>query len=140
VVENEGEKIARLLTLRIQSCSSSFSPLMPNLEFSSEGIRATHQVSYQRFLDNPEGFYIVLSNINDLEVAGKITIKLNFNLNQRHICQTILEENFNLSPRVNVLEICGSDNNGIIEGNTIIGRVTPQMLRSSAVQEEAWID
>lgn len=140
VAENEGEKIAMLLSLRIQSCSSSFSPLMPNLEFSSQGIRATHQVSYQRFLDNPEGFYIVLSNINDRQVAGKITIDLNFNLNQRRISQTIVAEDFNLSPRVNVLEICGSDNNGIIEGNTIIGRVTPQMLKSSAIQEEAWID
>ena len=140
VAENEGKKIAMLLSLRIQSCSSSFSPLMPNLEFSSQGIRATHQVSYQRFLDNPEGFYIVLSNINDRQVAGKITINLNFNLNQRRISQTIVEEDFNLSRRVNVLEICGSDNNGIIEGNTIIGRVTPQMLKSSAIQEEAWID
>lgn len=140
VAENEGEKIAMLLSLRIQSCSSSFSPLMPNLEFSSTGIRATHQVSYQRFLDNPKGFYIVLSNINDRQVAGKITINLNFNLNQRRISQTIVAEDFNLSPRINVLEICGSDNNGTIEGNTIIGRVTPQMLRSSAVQEEAWID
>jgi len=140
VAENEGEKIAMLLSLRIQSCSSSFSPLMPNLGFSSQGIRATHQVSYQRFLDNPEGFYIVLSNINDRQFAGKITINLNFNLNQRRISQTIVAEDFNLSPRVNVLEICGSDNNGIIEGNTIIGRVTPQMLKSSAIQEEAWID
>lgn len=140
VAENEIAKIAMLLTLRIQSCSSSFSPLMPDLEITSQGLRATHQVSYQRFLDNPKGFYIVLSNINDRPVAGKITIKLNFKLNLRPISQVIVEENFNLSPRVNVLEICRRDNNGKITGNTIIGRVTPQMLRSAAVQEEAWVD
>ncbi|MBS3029026.1 MAG: phage tail protein [Dolichospermum sp. DET50] len=142
VAETEGEKIARLLILRIQSRTSSFSPLMPNLEFSSQGLRATHQVSYQRFLDNPKGFYIVLSNINDRQVAGKITIKLNFNLNQRPVSQVIIAEDFNLNPRANVLEICHplKDQDGDIQGNTIIGRVTPYMLKTLAVEEDDWID
>jgi|GEM_PF-826167 len=140
VAETEGEKIARLLILRVQSCSSSFRPLIPNLEFSSQGLRSTHQVSYQRFLDNSQGFYIVLSNVNDRQVAGKITVRLNFNLNQRPVSQGILEEDFNLSPRMNVLEICHLNRNGGVEGNTIIGRVTPQMMKSAAVQEDDWID
>lgn len=138
--EHEGEKIARLLVLRIQSCTSSFRPFMPNLEFSAQGIRATHQVSYQRFLDNPQGFYVVLSNINDCQVAGNITIKLNFNLNRHPVSQVILQADFNLSPRANVLEMCYLNNQGEVAGNTIIGRVTPQMLRASTIQEEAWVD
>lgn len=140
VPETAGEKIARLLTLRIQSCTSTFRPLMPNLEFSAQGLRGTHQVSYQRFLDNPKGFYVVLSNVNDCPVSGKITIKLNFNLNQQPVSQVIVEQEFNLSPRVNVLEICRLNNNGRVQGNTIIGRVTPQMLKESAIKEEAWVD
>jgi phage tail-like protein len=142
VAETEGEKIARLLILRIQSRTSSFSPIMPNLEFSSQGLRATHQVSYQRFLDNPKGFYIVLSNVNDRQVAGKITIKLNFNLNQRPVSEVIIAEDFNLNPRANVLEICHplKDQDGDIQGNTIIGRVTPYMLKTLAVEEDDWID
>ncbi|BAY90278.1 MULTISPECIES: phage tail protein [unclassified Tolypothrix] len=140
IAEHEGEKIARLLVLRIQSCTSSFRPFMPNLEFSAQGIRATHQVSYQRFLDNPQGFYVVLSNINDCQVAGNITIKLNFNLNRHPVSQVILQADFNLSPRANVLEMCHLNNQGEVAGNTIIGRVTPQMLRASTIQEEAWVD
>ncbi|MEG4304893.1 phage tail protein [Microcoleus sp. D3_18a_C4] len=140
VAENEGEKIARLLTLRMQSCSSPFSPLMPKMEFFSKGMRGKHKVSYQRFLDNSKGFYVVLSNINDCPVAGKITINLNFNLNQLPVSQAIVETEFNLSPRVNVLEICWRDNREKVKGNTIIGRVTPQMLRSLTIQEEAWVD
>ncbi|AFZ55799.1 phage tail protein [Anabaena cylindrica FACHB-243] len=140
VAENEGEKIARLLTLRIQSCTSTFRPLMPDLEFSAQGLRATHKVSYQQFIDNPKGFYVVVSNINDRPVSGKITIKLNFNLNQKPVSQVILEQEFHLSPRVNVLEICRLNNNGQVEGNTIIGRVTPQMLRDATMKEEAWVD
>ncbi|BAZ00627.1 phage tail protein [Tolypothrix tenuis PCC 7101] len=140
IAEHEGEKIARLLVLRIQSCTSSFRPFMPNLEFSAQGIRATHQVSYQRFLDNPQGFYVVLSNINDCQVAGNITIKLNFNLNRHPVSQVILQADFNLSPRANVLEMCYLNNQGEVAGNTIIGRVTPQMLRNSTIQEEAWVD
>lgn len=140
VAETAGEKIARLLTLRIQSCTSTFRPLMPNLEFSAQGLRGTHQVSYQRFLENPKGFYVVLSNVNDCPVSGKITIKLNFNLNQQPVSQVIVEQEFNLSPRVNVLEICRLNNNGRVQGNTIIGRVTPQMLKEAAIKEEAWVD
>ncbi|MDH6086542.1 phage tail protein [Umezakia ovalisporum] len=140
VAETAGEKIARLLTLRIQSCTSTFRPLMPNLEFSAQGIRGTHQVSYQRFLENPKGFYVVLSNVNDCPVSGKITIKINFNLNQQPVSQVIVEQEFNLSPRVNVLEICRLNNNGRVQGNTIIGRVTPQMLKDAAIKEEAWVD
>jgi phage tail-like protein len=140
VAEAEGEKIARLLTLRMQSCTSTFRPFMPDLEFSAQGLRATHKVSYQRFIDNPRGFYVVLSNVNDCPVSGKITIKLNFNLNQKPVSQVILEQDFHLSPRVNVLEICRLNNNGQVEGNTIIGRVTPQMLRDATMKEEAWVD
>ena len=141
-VENPDEfnKISRLLVVRMQSCTAAFSPFTPKLEFSSSGIRATHRVTYQRFLDNPKGFYVVLTNVNDCQVAGKITIKLNFTLNQRPVASVILEENFSLSPRSNILEICHSNQYGKMQGNTIIGRVTPYTLQKATAQEEAWVD
>lgn len=134
------QKIAMLITVRIQACTSKFMPLIPEIEITPQGIRATHSVSYKRFLAYYQGFYFVLSNVNDCQVSGQITIQLNFNLNQKPISQVIHIESFTLSTRVNILEICDANDRGEITGNTIIGRVTPRTLRESRPPEEAWVD
>jgi hypothetical protein len=72
-------------------------------------------------------------------VTGTVTIQINFNLNQRPTSLVILVENFELSPRVHALEICHQNTNGTMSGNTILGRVTPAMLRAN-IQEDDWID
>ncbi|MCW6037557.1 phage tail protein [Spirulina subsalsa FACHB-351] len=142
----EALNINHLLLLRIQSQTAKLSPFpgsyypnTPNLEFSPQGIRATHTVTYQKFLENLQGFYVVLTNLNPQIVTGTVTIRIKFKLNQRQISLVILEENFALSPRVHALEICHQNQDGTMAGNTIIGRVTPYMLRN-AVQTEDWID
>lgn len=136
----EFEKITRLLVVRMQSCTSSYSPFTPELEFSEAGIRATHHFPYDRFLENTRGFYIVMTNLNDRPVNGKITVRLNFVLNQRPISLVIHEEAFHFSKRDHALQICHSDQNGEIQGNTILGRLTPYNLPSMTLQEEEWID
>ena len=132
-------KAIRLLIPRMQSCTSAFKPFTPNLEFLAHGILATQRLSYRQFLDNPRGFYVVLTNVNDFPITGKITIKLKFNLNQSPASLVVLAENFSLSPRDNVLEICHSSSDEEMAGNTIIGRMTPQMLKATT-QVETRID
>lgn len=136
----EFEKITRLLVVRMQSLTSPHSPYTPELEFSATGIRATHHFPYERFLENPKGFYVVITNINNRPISGKITINLNFSLNQRPISLKIHEEDFYLSPRDNVLEICHPNQYGEMQGNTILGRLTPYNLQALTLPEEAWID
>jgi hypothetical protein len=94
---------------------------------------------YERFLKNIQGFYIVIQNLNNQTVTGTVTIQLNFKLNHRPVSLVILVENFELSPRDNVLEICQPKQDGSLSGNTILGRCTPAMLKAS-VQEDDWID
>ena len=132
-------KIIHLLVVRMQSQTAPFPPFTPNLEFLEQGIRATHHMPYERFLQNIQGFYLVLQNLNNQTVTGTVTIRINFNLNQRPISLIILVENFELSPRVHALEICHPQNDGTLGGNTILGRVTPAMLRAN-IQEDDWID
>lgn len=132
-------KTMHLLVVRMQSQTAPFPPFTPSLEFLEQGIRATHHMPYERFLQNIQGFYMVLQNLNNQTVTGTVTIRINFNLNQRPISLVILVENFELNPRVNVLEICHPQNDGRFGGNTILGRVTPAMLRAN-IQEDDWID
>lgn len=138
----EFEKIMRLLVVRMQSCTAAYSPFTPELEFLDTGICAKHHFPYERFLANPKGFYVVITNINDRPVAGKITIKLNFMLNKQPLSLVIHEEDFYLSPRDHVLEICHPNQYGEMQGNTILGRLTPFNLRQLTVGEEEddWID
>lgn len=141
-VENaaEFESVMRLLIVRMQSCTSSYSPFTPELEFSQAGIRATHHFPYDRFLENIRGYYIVITNLNDRPVDGTITVRLNFTLNQRPLSLVIHEENFSFSKRDHALQICHTDRNGEMQGNTILGRLTPFNLPNSNVEEEEWID
>ncbi|MEB3295001.1 MAG: phage tail protein [Synechococcales bacterium] len=136
---DELNKVMRLLMPRMQSCTSEHMPFTPNLEFLPHGILATYSMTHQQFKDNPRGFYVVLTNVSDRPVTGKITLNFSLNLNQSPLVLTILEERFSLSPRENVLEVCHSNQSGKMAGNTIIGRVTPYMLKN-AVQQEVWID
>ncbi|MDB9315303.1 phage tail protein [Spirulina sp. CS-785/01] len=136
----ERGQINHLLVVRMQSQTSSFRPFTPELEFLPWGLRATHSLAYQRFLANPRGFFVVLKNISDRAVMGKVTIKLNFKLNQKPISLEILAEDFHLDARSHALEICQTQANGNITGNTVIGRLTPAMLEAMTPTEEAWID
>lgn len=133
-------KVTRLLVLRMQSCTSTLKPFMPKLEFVPEGLRATHHISYERFLRNPQGFYVVLTNINDCTIEGKITITLHFRLNQRPCAIVIFTDQVSLMPRDNVLEMCQLQPEGQLRGNTILGRLTPYMREAAAVEEEIWVD
>jgi phage tail P2-like protein len=132
-------KISHLLVVRMQSQTAPFPPFTPELEFVDQGIRVNHHMPYERFLKNIQGFYIVLQNLNNQTVTGTVTIRINFKLNQRPTSLVILVENFELSPRVNVLEICRQKPDGLVSGNTILGRVTPAMLKAS-IQEDDWVD
>ncbi|TYQ30985.1 phage tail protein [Pseudanabaena sp. UWO310] len=132
-------KISHLLVVRMQSQTAPFPPYTPELEFVDQGIRVTHHMPYERFLKNIQGFYIVIQNLNNRTVTGTVTIRINFNLNQRPTSLVVLVENFELSPRVNALEICHQNTDGTMGGNTILGRVTPAMLRAN-IQEDDWID
>ncbi|MFZ4727174.1 MAG: phage tail protein [Pseudanabaena sp.] len=135
----ELQKISHLLVVRMQSQTAALPPYTPELEFVDQGIRVTHHMPYERFLKNIQGFYIVIQNLNNQTVTGTVTIQINFNLNQRPTSLVILVENFELSPRVHALEICHQNTNGTMSGNTILGRVTPAMLRAN-IQEDDWID
>lgn len=133
-------RIIHLLVVRMQSQTSSFRPFTPELAFLPWGIRATHSLPYQRFLDNPRGFFVVLDNISDRAVTGRVTIQLNFKLNQQPISLEILAEDFHLDPRAHALEICQTQADGTITGNTVIGRLTPAMLAAMTPTEEVWIE
>jgi phage tail P2-like protein len=133
-------QISHLLVLRMQSQTSAFRPFTPELEFLPWGIRATHSLPYQRFLANPRGFFVVLDNINNCVVTGKVTICINVTLNSSPISLEILAEDFFLSPRVHTLEICQVQANGNVTGNTVIGRLTPFMLAAMTPAEEVWIE
>lgn len=139
VSPEELQKISHLLVVRMQSQTANFPPYTPDLEFGDRGIRVTHHMPYERFLKNIQGFYIVIQNLNNQTVIGTVTIQLNFKLNHRPVSLVILVENFELSPRDNVLEICQPKQDGSLSGNTILGRCTPAMLKAS-VQEDDWID
>ncbi|WP_072622698.1 phage tail protein [Spirulina major] len=133
-------QISHLLILRMQSQTSKFRPFTPELEFFSWGIRATHHLPYQRFLDNPRGFFVVLDNLNDGAVTGRVTIKLNFTLNTKPLSLVIVAEDFALNSRDHALEICQAQGDGLVTGNTILGRLTPYMLETMTHQEEVWIE
>lgn len=135
----ELQKVSHLLVVRMQSQTSPFPPFTPELEFTDQGIRVTHHMPYERFLKNIQGFYVVIQNLNHQMVTGTVTIRINFNLNQKPTSLVILVENFALSPRVHALEICHPQSDGTLGGNTILGRVTPSMLRAN-IQEDDWID
>ena len=134
------QKICGLLTVRMQSRTAQYPPFLPDLEFLPTAIRAVHRLTYDQFLANPQGFYVVLTNVDDRPVTGKVTVKLSFILNQQPLELVILEEDFYLSPRDNGLRICYPNQYGEIEGNTIVGRLTPYNLPSFTPPEEVWID
>jgi phage tail-like protein len=134
------QRIFGLLTVRMQSRTAAYPPFLPDLDYLPTAIRAVHRLTYDQFLANPQGFYVVLTNVDDRPVTGKVTVKLSFILNQRPLELVLFEEDFHLSPRDNGLQICYPNQYGDIEGNTILGRLTPYNLTHFSPPEEAWVD
>jgi hypothetical protein len=75
-------------------------------------------------------FTVTIKNLNNLDIAGKVTVQASLNINQRLSTYKILEQTFNLtavSP-YNILQICRKNEEGkIVSGNTILG-TTSQSL------------
>lgn len=118
------------ITVRLQDDVSEFYLLTPKTIRENNTIRIKRILSYQEFMQTIDKFTVTIKNLNNLDIAGKVTVQASLNINQRLSTYKILEQTFNLtavSP-YNILQICRKNEEGkIVSGNTILG-TTSQSL------------
>lgn len=117
------------IMVRLRDDSSKFYLLTPNAVTSSNKIKITRTINYQQFLETVEGLKLVVKNLSNVEVSGKVSVQVTMNINQRSTSFQLFQEDFNLAavPLKNILQICYKDENGNVVTNieepilTIIG-------------------
>ncbi len=117
------------IMVRLQDNSSKFYLLTPNAVTSSNKIKITRTLNYQQFLDTLDELKLVVKNLSNVAISGKVSVQVTMNINQRSASFQLFQEDFNLAavPLKNILQICYKDENGNVVTNieepilTIIG-------------------
>ncbi|MBC1277602.1 phage tail protein [Nostoc sp. UCD121] len=122
--------ILNKITVCLQDDVSEFYLLTPETVKQNNTIRIKRTLYYQQFMQTIDKLIVTVKNLNNLDIAGKVTVQASLNINQRLSTYKLLEQTFNLtavSP-YNILQICRKNEEGkIVSGNTILG-TTSQSL------------
>lgn len=95
---------------------------------TSETIRENNQIIikrtlyYQQFLQNIDGLVVTIKNLNNIEIVGKVSVKVYLTINQSLSNYELFDKNFTLAavPPKDILQICRKNEKGeIISGETI---------------------
>jgi phage tail-like protein len=122
-------ELTNKITVRIQDNNSKFYLLTPNIAINDNTIKITRQLNYQQFLQTVDSLKLVVKNLNNVAVIGKVSVQVTMNINQRLSSFQLFQEDLNLAavPLKNILQICYKDENGNVVTNikepilTIIG-------------------
>ena len=79
-----------------------------------------YKLNYHNFQENLEGLNVKLSNRTDKAFSGNLAIKLYFKINEKEFSNTLLTQEFNLSPVLKICRLNGAKKP--VEGNTIFQR------------------
>jgi len=117
------------IMVRLQDESSKFYLLTPDTVTSSNKIKITRTLDYQQFLQTLDELKLIVKNLNNVAVSGKVSVQVTMNINQRSTSFQLFQEDFNLAavPLKNILQICYKDENGNVVTNveepilTVIG-------------------
>lgn len=109
------------ITVRLQDDFTDYHLLTPETIIDNNKITIKRTLYYQEFLQSIDKLSVTIKNLNNVEIAGKVTVQVSLNINQRLYPYNLLEKPFNLQnvPPYDILQICRTAELG--NGNTILG-------------------
>jgi len=124
--------ILRKITVRFKDDFSDFHLFTPETIIENNQITIKRTIYYQHFLKTIDKLLVTIQNLNNVDIIGKVTVRVSLNINQTLSNYTLLQNNFNLAPvPINdILRICRKNDQGEIikePNNTILG-TTSQSL------------
>ena len=96
------------ITVRLQDDVSDFHLFTPETIIENQKIIIKRTLYYKQFIQTRDKFKVTIKNLNNIDIAGKVTVQVSLNINQRLSTHKLLEENFTIEKVLpkNILQMC----------------------------------
>lgn len=111
----------------IRFCYNDYSHLFtPDTEINGTQKTITETITYQTCLEYAEDFKIIVKNLNERKISATLKVEAIFILNQKLVTKTLLllDKSFEITSRINALQIYLKDSEEKLTGNTFLGTTT----------------
>ncbi|HEY9694191.1 MAG TPA: phage tail protein [Oculatellaceae cyanobacterium] len=118
------------ITVRLKDEVSDYYLLTPETIRENNQIIIKRTLYYQQFLQNIDRLAVTIKNLNNVEIAGKVSVKAYLNINQSLSNYKLLDEDFTLAavPPKDILQICRKNEKGEI----ILEKTIPTILGTTS--------
>ncbi|MDJ0903391.1 MAG: phage tail protein [Xenococcus sp. MO_188.B8] len=96
------------ITLRLKDDVSDFHLFTPETSIETNQIIIKRTIHYRHFLQTIDKLSVTLKNLNNIEIAGQVTVQISLKINQGLFTYKLLEQPFKITevPPKNILEMC----------------------------------
>ncbi|MGK7925562.1 MAG: phage tail protein [Spirulina sp.] len=106
--------VLKKLAVRFEDEVSDFNLFTPEMSIDREEIRIKRRLDYRQFMQTIDRLRVTVKNLNNIEIVGRVAVRVSLDINQRLSTYTLLEEDFTLPavPLNKILQICQREDIG----------------------------